>query len=848
MEDILGYTSLNRKRIESICSKVNSLRTKYYYFSDAKLSSMTDEFRKQLREGKSIDDIMCDALCVCIEAIRRTMNMVPYNTQIMAAASMSDNIIAEMKTGEGKTLVQILSSYLYALQATSDKDRTKWESVHILTANEYLAKRDKEANEKVFNLLGLTCSYAQEKSNSINANYRMNKVKAYNCDIVYATAKTVAFDYLDDNHVKDKNRKFINRKMYHAIVDEADQILLDEATTPLVLSGHIPGISPVDNDNLYKWATLFVEGKLSTRKKPVTCKVCEQFKKEKHSIYSEDAILFKDEMRLFLSDRLYKEIYGDMNNFTSLSIQEEAFRKEVAITNAILAKFYFQQGKEYILTDAGYTTDSNGNNIRIFDVSLINSQTGRVMKKTKYEDGIQNAIEERESYLSHGKYKIHKTSNSIDIAKITYPDFIRLYETGISGMTGTSDIDEFKDIYGLETYKVPTNKPSKRINMETEIYSTKHYKYLAIVKEVKKCIKTNRPVLVGTTSVNESDDICKYFDKYNIKYQRLDAKNDRDEASKIAKAGQLGMITVATNMAGRGTDIRLGKGVNELGGLYVIGVSKNNSRRIDNQLIGRCARQGDNGSSKYYQSLEDEIVLKRFGKGKLAFFQKFYENDSERITNKSVIKLVEESQIKEESIEKEIRKYKNEIEEKVFSVHKNKIYEQRNKILNANPKEFLHIIFDIIKSYGSYVCDNEQELYKIKHLIDISQCYDKDDNRFKENVIRDLAAKFQSSKGMNSTLNYIEDLRNKVLDIIDIYYINHIMVLEEMESSIINTANFGYDSIKKYERDANNLFIQMTSYIQNEIITYAIMPNLVLGMYDINNNEEMGADYSESRN
>ena len=847
MEDVFSYTSLNRKRINNICESVNSLSFKYTKFSDKELSFMTEKFRNDLRNGSKIEDIMPDALAVCKEAIRRRLGLNAYNTQIIAAAAMSDNIIAEMKTGEGKTLVQILSSYLYALMATSDIDKSKWGSVHILTANEYLAKRDKEANEKVFNLLGLSCSYVHEKNVNVSLSYRENKIKAYKSDIVYGTAKTVAFDYLDDNHVKNKDRRFINREMYHAIIDEADQILLDEATTPLILSGSMPGINPIDNEKLCKWAASFVEGKNGYRSRPITCKVCNQFKKEKSTLYTEDAILFKDEMKLFLSDGLYKEIYGNVDKFTSLSLQEESFRKEMAITNAILAKFLFEKGKEYILTDAGYKKDYNGNLIKVFDISLVNKQTGRVMKKTKYEDGIQEAIESREELLADGKYIINKTSNRVDIAKITYPDFARLYKTGISGMTGTSDISEFKDIYNLETYVVPTNKKSNRDDLEREVYSSKHYKYIAIVKEVIDCIKTGRPVLIGTISVNESDEICKYLDEYKIQYQRLDAKNDENEALKISKAGQLGMITVATNMAGRGTDIKLGKGVNELGGLYVIGVSKNSNRRIDNQLKGRSGRQGDNGTTKYFQSLDDEIVLKRFGNSKLAFFKKYYEDTSSKITNKSVLKIVDECQVKEESLEKQYRKHNNEIEEKVFSVHKNKIYEQRNKVLNASPNELLHIIFGIIKSYGVYICDHEKELYKIKHLINISDCYDKDNLKFKENVIKSLGRSFQNSKGMSDTLVYIEELRSKILDIIDIYYINHILNLEELEKSIINTGDFGYDAIKKYERTANELFNDMSLYIQNEIITYAIRPDFVLGMYNVSDGNDMEDDLGESR-
>ena len=294
MEEIFSYTSLNKRRIEEICSKVNSLDKKYSSLSDYELSKMTDRFRFYLRDGKTIDDIIADVLAVCKEAIKRKLGIVPYDTQIVAAASMSDNIIAQMGTGEGKTIVQILSSYLYALDATKDADKSKWGSIHILTANEYLAQRDKMQNEQVFNLLGLSCGYIEDKSNSDKPNYFQNKRDSYKKDIVYATAKTIAFDYLDDNQVKDKNKRFINRELYHAIVDEADDILLDQATTPLILSGTMPGLDIINSNNLINYACNFVNGVKGYRSSAVSCKIFKQFSKDRHTEYTEDAVLFED--------------------------------------------------------------------------------------------------------------------------------------------------------------------------------------------------------------------------------------------------------------------------------------------------------------------------------------------------------------------------------------------------------------------------------------------------------------------------------------------------------------------------------------------------------------------------
>lgn len=833
MEDILSYTSLNKNRINKICQEVNNLENKYSNLSDYELSSMTEKFRYSLRRGSTIEEIMPDALAVCREAIRRKLGVRPYDTQIIAAAAMNDNIIAEMQTGEGKTLVQILSSYLYALEATKDEDKSKWGSVHILTANEYLAQRDKMQNESVFNLLNLSCGYAEDKSKSNNPNYRRNKVNSYKCDIVYATARTVAFDYLDDNQVKDKNARFINRELYHAIVDEADDILLDQAKTPLVLSGTMPGIDINTNDKLIKWACNFVYGVEGHRNSKVTCKIFDKFNRDKSKRYFEDAVIFRDTGRIFLSEKLYKELYGGKQTFNNISLQEEYFNKEYAVTNAILAEYFYLKDKQYTLLEIGNAVDKDGKMKKVYEVALISETSGRILPKTKYRDGIQEAIEAKEEYLAGGKYIIKKSSKNIERSTITFPSFVKLYKTGISGMTGTSDIEEFKDIYGLETYIVPTRKPSIRKDEETELYSTKKNKYLAILKDIVKHHSIGQPILVGTISVKESNEICRYLDSNSIKYQRLDAVNSDNEAKKIEQAGQKGMITIATNMAGRGTDIKLGKGVEELGGLYVIGTSKNNNSRIDRQLMGRCARQGLPGSTKYYQSLEDDLIALRYGDYRLNAIKKFYANDREKIESKKIKKLVDNCQKVEEGISKQIRISTNEVETRVIDVHRNKIFEQRNKLLEASQKEVLDIIYNIIGEYAIYLCNHPNELFKINHLIDVKSCYDRDDKTFANNVMIALFVRFKESKGMYEPSKYVEYLRGRIIDIIDSYWISHLTTLEELRKTILNTANLETETIDDFEREANKLFIAMNEDIKNEIITYSIIPNMPFGSYVI---------------
>ena len=828
MADILSYTSLNRRRINDIVTEVNMLEKEVSSYSNAQLSSMTNKLREELRNGKTIDDIMPMALAVCREAISRTLGMRPYDTQIMAAAAMGDNVIAEMKTGEGKTLVQILSAYLHALESTKDLNRSNWGSVHILTANEYLADRDKKQNEKVFNLLGLSCGFAEDESNSLTEGYWERKNAAYKCDIVYATAKTVAFDYLDDNQVKDPTARYITRRMDHAIIDEADDILLDQSSSPLILSGSIPGLDVKDRTNLARWAFNFVNGTGGVRRKPLTCKVCDQYDKDASTTYYEDCIVFKDRMMVVLSERLYEELYADVD-LKNIHHQELMFDREQAIMNAIAAKYLFQRNKQYTLVEV----DRGKKSQREFEVVLISDTSGRIMPQTKYRNGYQEAIEAREEYLSGGKYLISHEEPSVDRCTITYPAFAELYKTGVSGMTGTSDEDDFKEIYGMETYKVPPRKTDKRIDQEYDLYPTKDTKYKAIISDVLSKLKKGRPILIGTISIIESDEVCAYLEKNGIKYQRLDAVYDSDEANKISRAGQKGMVTVAAKMAGRGTDIPISKEVNDLGGLYIIGVSKNKSKRIDRQLMGRCARQGQNGETKFYQSLEDELVLLRYGDYKLAGIKNYYSLLGNKIESKFVRGIVDRCQSKEEGIAKEQRRLEKEIENKIFRNHREKFYEQRNQILEANPQQLVHIIVQVIKSYSIYAVDTPGEIDRLRGLIDVDKCFNEDNLKYKQNIVNALFNRFKVSKGTSNADDYIENLRSKILDVLDTYWISHLINLEEMRNTILHTGYVGGDSLERFEKDANEMFINMNDDIQNEIIAYSINPNLKFGSYVI---------------
>ena len=831
-----SYTTLNKKRVMGVVNEVNSLAQKYASFSDEDLTAMTDEFRSRIRNGEKVEDFKAEALAVCREAIERRLGMRPYDVQIEAAVAMDPNVIAEMKTGEGKTLVQILTAYLYAIAATCWEDKDDWTSVHVITANDYLAKRDKIDNAPVFELLGLTCGYAEDRGmQSTNPNYDVEKKAAYNCDIVYGTAPTIIFDYLSDNHVKSKEERYINKGFYHAIIDEADDILLDQATTPLILSGRMPGDTKEKHNEVYrlqKWATAFVNGSDNDRGRPLVVTIADQYRKAKDD-YPGDCVLFLDDMTIMYSEELIKEIYGPSESLNEMDIHPELIAKEFAINNAIYAAYYFKEGADYILEREKDFYNKSGKLCKAYSVSLLGDTTGRVMKNTRYRNGIQEAIEAYQSWVARNKdYYIKLSTPTVNLARCTYPNFLNLYESGISGMTGTSDIQELDEIYRLQTYEVPCKKKNIRIDEPESIYGTKQAKYKAILKEVLACQETLQPVLIGTTNIIESDDICKYLDSYGIRYQRLDAVNKENENDVKKTAGLLGMVTVATNMAGRGIDIKLGPGSAEVGGLYVIGTSKNHNVRIDNQLRGRAARQGEPGKSKYFQSLEDEMVLTRYGPLTFANYKKIYSDSEEEIKNKIVKSMVDKCQTLEESLAKETRKYSEELDSEVFTNHMNRIYEQRRRIVNSSDKEFETIISEMIESYVKELIKDEKEVdVKLGHLIDVPSCYAPKKKDYQDKLIKALKERFESAEGMSDRKEYLRMLKDKVLDTIDIYWISHMERLDELKDEASHASYSNIDPVQKYKKESSELLNDMTPYIQNEIITYALSPNIPFGAY-----------------
>lgn len=897
------YTYKNKNRINTLVKEVNSYTNKLKRMNNDSFlvyaRNKTEEFRKQLREGNTIESIMSEALAVAREATRRGLGKFPYDVQIEAAIAMlgdtynvkngiksetkHQHVIAEMKTGEGKTLVQILIAYLNLLEATKDEDQSKWKSVHVMTSNDALAKRDGMDNEKVFSILGFSCGFVPSRksykdlSPDKRREYIEGKKESYKKDVVYATMTTIAYDYLDDNTVLDKKEKTITKPFGFAIIDEADDILIDQAINPLLLSSSLEGPDKEYNElvkknelqtrEIYRWATEFLYGN-NSKKRELSFTTFEQYDDAQDKTYTTDYAYIKDTGDVILSSRIEKELAKMFDEDRDLYYQ-----RYFALLNAITARHSYLKGREYLV---------EYNNKGTAKVILVDENTGRKKTSSKYRNGMQEAIEAKEEFLhkkDNSKYTIEHSTPTVIKAMCTYPDFLSIYGSGICGMTGTSDESEFRDLYGFETYRVDPRKKNIRVDSEY-LYATKKRKYDAILREVKKCVKIGRPVLIGTSSIRESEEISKLLSNSFIKHETLNAEHEEIENKIIATAGEFGSVTVSTNMAGRGTDIRLGEGVRELGGLLVISTSNNKSKRIDNQLKGRAARQGDPGESKYFTSLEDDLVLEQFqtsnGKNRLEALIELYDKD-EPITNKALIKAVDRCQELRESKDKYTRQV-NEQFNSTFTSHRNIIYKERDSVLNASDKELCKLTENVIGEYSNYLvnkCDINEIKSSLGHLIDVDKCYNNNKLVFKESLKDELIAKFKEAnynklvsirestikeyrtlqanppiEEIKKTIDerqieYMNKLRIKYLHTIDTYWISHISELEDIRFS--NTIGISEDPIKAFYIEANNVFYNtMFPCIYNEMITYATKPDLKYGEYSINNqNDSYDIEYEE---
>ena len=572
------------KKINKIVDKIEAMEDEISSLPDEELRNKTQAFKDRLNEGESIDDVLVEAFAVAREACKRVLGMRQYRVQLIGGIVLHQGKIAEMKTGEGKTLVAVAPCYLNALLG---------KGVHVITVNDYLAERDANTVRPVFEFLGMTVGTIITGQDPNTRRFQ------YNCDVSYGTNSEFGFDYLRDNMVKNIEAK-VQSKLYYCIIDEVDSILIDEARTPLIISGEGEAIS-----DLYYLADDFVK-----------------------TIDEEDYDLDEKEHTVSLTESGFRKAENFFKIRTITNLNNMAIYHH--INQALTAHKLMDLDDDYVVKDG--------------EVFIVDEFTGRIMDGRRFSDGLHQAIEAKE--------KVEIKSDNKTMATVTYQNFFRMYEK-LSGMTGTAKTEEneFEQTYNMNVVQIPTNKPVIRADLNDKVYSTEKEKFDAVVEEIIRVHSTGQPMLIGTATVEKSEILSRLLTKRGVKHEILNAKNDKKEAEIVAKAGMIGNITIATNMAGRGTDIKLGNGdkeiedqVKELGGLYVLGTERHESRRIDNQLRGRSGRQGDPGVSRFYVSIEDEIIKLYGGAAIKKLSKKLKPDEHGALSSRALTRAIENAQ------------------------------------------------------------------------------------------------------------------------------------------------------------------------------------------------------------
>ncbi len=604
------------KRLQPVVDQINALEPAMMALSDAELQGQTEKLRRSLKDGQALDDLLPEAFATVREASRRTLNMRHFDVQLIGGMVLHQGKIAEMKTGEGKTLVSTLPAYLNALTG---------KGVHIITVNDYLARRDTEWMGRIYRFLGMTVGTVLHGLDS------GERQEAYGADITYGTNNEFGFDYLRDN-MQFERRALVQRDLNFAIVDEVDSILIDEARTPLIISG--PAEKSTD---LYYQVNQIISRLKRDRDFTID-------EKARSVLINEEGIALAEEM-------LKVENLYDPRNIELLH----------HVNQGLKAHNLFKRDVDYIVKEG--------------EVIIVDEFTGRLMPGRRYSEGLHQALEAKEGV------KIENENQTL--ATITFQNYFRMYDK-LSGMTGTADTEaaEFKKIYDLDVMVIPTNMPMVRLDHPDVIFKTKREKYEAVLDEIEELHHRGQPALVGTISIDVSEDLSKKLTRRGIPHEVLNAKNHEKEAEIVSQAGQKGSVTISTNMAGRGTDIVLGEGVVELGGMHIIGTERHESRRIDNQLRGRSGRQGDPGSSRFYMALEDDL-LRIFGGERIAgFMERFGMEEGEPIENRLISRQIESAQAKVEAHNFDIRKHLLEYDD-VMNQQREVIYQQRREILRG---------------------------------------------------------------------------------------------------------------------------------------------------------------------
>ncbi|HID56452.1 TPA: preprotein translocase subunit SecA, partial [Candidatus Poribacteria bacterium] len=767
------------KKLWPIVERVNALEPQIKKLTDDELRKKTDEFKERLKRGETLDDLLPEAFAVVREAAVRTLGQRHYDVQVLGAIVLHTGNIAEMKTGEGKTLAATMPAYLNALTG---------KGVHIATVNDYLARRDAEWMGPIYELLGLSVGVTYSMPHLPPEEVYRRKKEAYNADITYGVHSEFGFDYLRDNMALSLDQK-VQRGHYYAIVDEVDSILIDEARTPLIISG-----SRAESTDIYKLANAVV---LQLRE-GVDYEV-DHKESKRGTVYLTEEGVAKVE-RILKIDNLFD--YKNMDLFHY-------------INQALIAHTLYKKDVDYVVT--------NG------QVIIVDEYTGRLQYGRRFSDGLHQALEAKE----HVKI-IEETQT---LARISYQNYFRMYEK-LAGMTGTAATEEkeFIEIYGMHVVVIPTNKPMIRIDYPDVVYKTEDAKFRAVVREIKELYKQGRPVLVGTISIEKSERLSRMLKKERIPHQVLNAKNHAAEAEIIKKAGQPYSVTIATNMAGRGVDIVLGEGVVEMGGLHIIGTERHDSRRIDNQLRGRAGRQGDPGSSRFYVSLEDDLMQK-FGSERLkSIMSKVGMDDNSPIEHPWITKAIEKAQKRVEEKHFEARKYLLKFDD-VINAQRQVIYEQRDMILKGEnlKDEILAMLEEVVEDKldeftpkemnpDEWDVDGLAGWVKSTYGLDILSWEINPRNLSYDELYERLISELKAAYGRREKELGEEEMRRLerlvMLDRLDYHWMEALHNIDYLEEGIGLRGYAGRDPLIEFKKEAFEIFSSMIWKLKEEVTEY----------------------------
>ncbi|WP_050616453.1 preprotein translocase subunit SecA [Bacillus testis] len=757
------------KRLQKMADQIDGLASQMEALSDEELKAKTPEFKERYQNGETLDQLLPEAFAVVREASKRVLGMYPFKVQLMGGIALHDGNISEMKTGEGKTLTSTMPVYLNALSG---------KGVHVITVNDYLASRDATEMGQLYEFLGLTVGL------NTNGLSREEKQEAYNADITYGTNNEFGFDYLRDNMVLYKEQ-MVQRPLHYAVIDEVDSILIDEARTPLIISG-----SAQKSTSLYIQANGFV--------RTLTKETDYTYDEKTKSVQLTEEGITKAE-RAFRIDNLFDISHVSLNHHIN-----QALKAHVSMHNDV----------DYVVQDG--------------EIVIVDQFTGRLMKGRRYSDGLHQAIEAKEG--------LEIQNESMTLATITFQNYFRMYEK-LAGMTGTAktEEEEFRNIYNMNVIVIPTNRDIIRDDRADLIFASMSGKFNAVADDIQERHEKGQPVLVGTVAIETSELISQLLSKRKIPHNVLNAKNHFREAEIIADAGKQGSVTIATNMAGRGTDIKLGEGVKELGGLAVIGTERHESRRIDNQLRGRSGRQGDPGVTQFYLSMEDEL-MRRFGSDNMKnMMARLGMDDTQPIQSKMVTKAVESAQKRVEGNNFDARKQLLQYDD-VLRQQREIIYNQRFEVLDSeNLREIIEkmITTSVERQIAAFISGDEEENYNLEGIIDyvegnllpegtisVDDLKGKEGDEISEFILEKVKQRYDEKEEQMSSEQMREFEKVILLRAVDSKWMDHIDAMEQLRQGIHLRAYGQIDPLKEYQQEGFAMFGDMIAAIEDEVAMY----------------------------